>query len=120
MRIANALFAALFLFSVVVQYNDPDPLEWMAIYGAALAACVGWERRKMPRRVIAVIAVIALFWCVFSALGVHLTAPFRDAVTDWKMHAGGSEELRETMGLGLVVIWMAVLFNVERTASPMA
>ena len=42
-RAFNGLMCALFLLSVVVQWNDPDPLRWMAIYGAAFV--VSTDRR---------------------------------------------------------------------------
>ena len=109
LRIANVLFALLFAFSVVVQYNDPDPIRWMAIYGAALAACIGWEIRRGGRRVPRAVGLVALVWTVVSAAGTHLAVPVGEALTDWHMHAGGSEELRETLGLALVTGWMAVL-----------
>ncbi len=32
MKVLNILFIILFLFSAVVQYNDPDPYIWMPIY----------------------------------------------------------------------------------------
>lgn len=38
MKIANALFACLFLFAALLQFNDPDPLYWVLIYGGAAAA----------------------------------------------------------------------------------
>lgn len=33
------LFAAYFTFAAAVQYNDPDPLHWMALYGLTALAC---------------------------------------------------------------------------------
>lgn len=30
----------LFLLAVAVQWNDPDPVRWMAIYGAAFGVCL--------------------------------------------------------------------------------
>ena len=39
-KVADALFLLMFVFSVVVQVNDPDPLAWMAMYGAAAIACL--------------------------------------------------------------------------------
>ena len=109
MRIANFLFAALFGLAVVVQYNDPDPVRWMAMYGAGLLTCVLWERRRMPRALAMAVAFAALGWTIWSALGTHLTAPVGEALTDWQMHAGGSEELREALGLFLVSAWSAAL-----------
>ncbi|MDF3818742.1 transmembrane 220 family protein [Leptospira sp. 96542] len=32
-KILNGLFAALFLLSASLQYNDPDPIHWMFLYG---------------------------------------------------------------------------------------
>jgi hypothetical protein len=44
--------AVLFLVAAAVQYNDPDPLRWMAIYGLAGLACLlalaGWLPRLAP------------------------------------------------------------------------
>ncbi|MFZ5478568.1 MAG: transmembrane 220 family protein [Myxococcota bacterium] len=104
---ANALFALLFAFSAVVQYNDPDPGRWIAMYCAACVTCVAW--RRLPRAAPAAVGAVALAWGAWIAAGVHLTAPFGEALTDWKMHAGGSEELREALGLGIVAAWMGVL-----------
>jgi hypothetical protein len=39
MKIFNLFLAALFVFSAVLQYNDPDPLLWMSIYLAAGLIC---------------------------------------------------------------------------------
>ena len=46
MKILNYVMAAAFIFSVIVQFNDPDPLLWMLIYGLAGAACVLAMRRR--------------------------------------------------------------------------
>lgn len=39
MKILNAFFAVTFLVSAFIQYNDPDPALWMAIYGYGALAC---------------------------------------------------------------------------------
>ncbi len=109
LRIVNAVFALLFAFAVAVQYNDPDPIRWSAMYAAAVAVCIAWEVRRLPRAGAMVVGAVALAWAIASALGTRLTAPFSEALTDWSMHAGGSEELRESLGLFLVAAWMGVL-----------
>lgn len=109
MRIANLVFALAFLFAVAVQYNDPDPLRWMAMYAAGLVTCVLWEVVRLRRIAAVLVGSAALVWGVWTALGMQLTAPVGEALTDWHMHAGGSEELRESLGLFLVAGWMAVL-----------
>ncbi len=52
LTVANGLMAALFLIAAALQYNDPDPLRWLAVYGLAAlrarcrcaGACSGWCR----------------------------------------------------------------------------
>jgi len=109
MRIANFVLALLLTLAVLVQYNDPDPFRWMAMYGAGFVACLLWDIRRLPRALAAAIAATALAWGIWIVAGMHLTAPFGEALTDWEMHAGGSEELRESLGLFLLTGWMAVL-----------
>lgn len=33
------VLALYFLFAAAVQYNDPDPLHWMALYGLSAVGC---------------------------------------------------------------------------------
>jgi hypothetical protein len=47
-KIADAIFLLMFVLSVVVQVNDPDPLRWMAIYGAAAVACLLSLTGRLP------------------------------------------------------------------------
>lgn len=109
LRVANVVFGLLFALSGVVQYNDPDPVRWMVIYGAACAACIAWELRRLPKAVAGALAAVSFVWAGVIAFGIHLESPVLDALTDWQMHAGGSEELRESLGLLIVSAWMLLL-----------
>lgn len=109
MRIANRVFGGLFALSVLVQLNDPDPLLWMLVYGAATAACVLRELGKLPGSAAAALAAGAGSWALWVALRTELNVPVGEALFDWGMRAGGSEELREGLGLALVAVWAAVL-----------
>lgn len=108
-RIANFLWAAMFTFAAVVQYNDPDPMRWIAIYAAGSLTCVLWELRLLPRSIAIAVTLTALGWGAWTLLHTRLTSPLDEALTDWSMHAGGSEELRESLGLFLIAGWCAVL-----------
>jgi len=108
LRFANAAFALLFVFSVVAQSLNKDPVRWMAIYGLAALSCVAWERRVVtPARWLA--PLVAITWAAAWASTIHLGVPAWTALTDWGMHAQGSEELRETGGLVLVAGWTLLL-----------
>jgi hypothetical protein len=119
LKIANWFFIPAFLLSVVVQYNDPDPIRWMAIYGAAFVMCclslAGRLRWWMP----ALAGAVALVWA-FSILP-HLVGH----AIDWgqvfghmKMANGVVEETREMGGLLIVAVWMAVLTLAKSTKAP--
>jgi hypothetical protein len=102
--------ALLFLFAVVVQFNDPDPLPWMAVYGAAAAVSVAAALLvRVPRVLIGVVAVVALVWAIERAIGVPGLGTYADMFDAWEMRSPPVEEAREAIGLLLVVAWMAVL-----------
>ncbi len=37
MRVLNFIMMAMFLLAAAVQYNDPDPMRWIVLYGIAAA-----------------------------------------------------------------------------------
>jgi len=108
-KFANALFGLAYVLSVVVQYNDPDPLPWMLLYGSAAGVCLMWALRRCPRWLPAVVLLIAAGWSGWIAVSIELGVPLTEALGDWGMHAQGSEEAREIGGLLLVGVWMLAL-----------
>lgn len=106
---ANVLMCLAFVFSVVVQYNDPDPLQWMALYGAA-AVLSGLEiRRRVRPWWPTLVALIALGWAATLAPRVLGKVPFGAMFAEFEMHNQGVEESREMYGLLLVVLWMGAI-----------
>ena len=106
--IINVLFIAMFLMSVVVQYNDPDPFRWMAIYGLALLACILELTRTIRWSFPAGIALIALSWASSIAPKVH-GVRIGDLFQQWEMKNEMVEQAREMGGLLIVGAWMIVL-----------
>lgn len=39
MKILNLILTILFILFAAVQYNDPDPIHWMALYLFVAAVC---------------------------------------------------------------------------------
>lgn len=105
----NYVMAASFLFSVIVQFNDPDPVWWMAIYGCACAACVlailGRNRWFFP----AAIGLIALVWALSLAPEVVGNVRFGEMFEAFEMKDQRVEVAREAGGLLIIAFWMAVL-----------
>jgi hypothetical protein len=112
MRTANLVMSALFLFSTVLQMNDPDPVRWMAIYGAAAAVCL-WlgavaPRGNLARAVPLAVALVALAWsAAIAARAAAHVSPLR-LFESWEMKDTAVEEDREMYGLLVVGAWMLI------------
>jgi fructose-specific phosphotransferase system IIC component len=111
-RILNLVMTALFVLAVAVQYNDPDPIRWMAIYGAA-GALSAWAavRCRVPLGPVLVVGLIALIWGIWGLQieSVSGRAAFREMFQAWEMRSESVEEAREAGGLLIVAAWMTVL-----------
>jgi hypothetical protein len=109
LRIANCLLGALFLLGAVVQYNDPDPIRWAAIYLAAAMACVlaaiGRRHWALP----AAVGVVAAAWAATLAPSVVGNVVPGELVGAWEMKDARVEVGREMYGLLIIAAWMAVL-----------
>ena len=104
-----ALFGLLFLFAVAVQYNDPDPLRWMAIYAAAAATCALWLFRKLPLWLPVATGVVALLWALDWGRTAWGGPSFFSLFEHWEMKSVPIEEAREMWGLLIVAGWCAVM-----------
>lgn len=109
-RVSAALLCLVFLFGAAVQYNDPDPLRWAAIYLAAAAVAAGHALRPMPPLPSALVAAVSLIWAVAMAPDALRTLPSgSDIAGDFKMMSPGVEEAREALGLLIIAIATGVL-----------
>ena len=109
LRVFEFLFALLFLFGALVQYNDPDPLRWMAIYLAASVSCffagfnnIGWQ---FP----AAVAVVALVWALIWAPQAFPNVRIEEMFESWEMKNVRVEEGREMYGLFIIFVVMTVV-----------
>jgi hypothetical protein len=108
-KVADAVFLLMFAFAVIVQINDPDPLPWIAIYGAAAAACLLSIMGKLPWWFAVATGIVALAWAATIAPRVIGLVPFLDMFAEFEMKDIGVEESREMYGLLLIGGWMAML-----------
>ena len=109
MAVVNYIMAVLFLVSAGLQYNDPDPIRWAAIYTAAAVACVqlGLHRHDwiLPMAVFAV----ALGWIGYMAPDLMDQARPADLFKSMSDKGGAAELAREAGGLTIVAAWMLVV-----------
>ena len=109
-RVVGALMTVLLAVAVAVQYNDPDPIPWMAIYGAACAlSALAVVRGRAPLTPAAIVGVAALVWGLIVAREAYGRSSLSEMFESWEMNSPGIEEAREACGLLIVAAWMAVL-----------
>lgn len=65
MKILNIIIAAIFLLFAIVQYNDPDPWGWMALYAMVAGISAFASFRKYNNWIILTGMLICLIWLGF-------------------------------------------------------
>ena len=101
-KFSGGVFAILFLISAVLQYNDPDPLLWIAIYGIATLVTLGYVFNKVSYIVPALVGLLGV-------IGFFLIFP--EKFEGFAIGQGDNkniEEAREAFGLLIISIVMFV------------
>jgi len=107
LRVISVVMLILLLLCIVVQYNDPDGLMWMLIYGyGAFVTALAVAKRYTGFAIVGFIGYLAGFFVWIP--GVVVDNPTH-LLTDLQMGQRGVEEAREAFGLFLCAIWMLVL-----------
>lgn len=100
----SVLMGLAFISFAVVQFNDPDPAQWIVIYGLmALASFLGAARRLGHRTAFALAATMAVLTWVYS-----------DTSRAFDLD---DEIVREELGLALATVWALVLAFVMQRVS---
>ncbi len=102
------ILALLFAVFGGLQYNDPDALTWVLIYGGAAVISFGTYLKKVPKLLLWVVMVIFLvaagmFWPE-KYQGLSLENGYTPAI----------EEARESLGLGICAVgmlWLALRYR---------
>ena len=124
MRLVNFLLALLFALFAIVQYNDPDPLRWILLYGfVALVCMMAGFRKYYPFMIWAGIAV-CIIWAVTllpfvrELLVEHNPGDLVESMQAKKPYIEGS---RESFGLilsALVLGWHLYSFRKIKRRTP--
>jgi len=118
-RAFAGLGALLFAAFAALQLNDPDALEWIAIYGVASALClaVALGRRAWPYGLL--LPGVALLWALSLVPAILAQPIVWHAVfgPGGMSYAPGVEETREALGLLIVLAWTLPLVVSQRAAA---
>ena len=114
MKIFNILFALIFLSFVYVQFNDPDPILWITIYGSMVVICAMAAFNQYPKRIYIILLVLFIGYSTLYIPSV-ITWLKQDDLTDLfdeiaKMEHLYIEESREFLGLMICVVVLAINF----------
>lgn len=108
LKITNYFMMALFIIIAALQFNDPDSLQWILMYGMAALVCLMWDRSFISRSWYFLLAGIGLTWIILLVVSAdHLS--FGGMFDEIKMTNQNVEVAREIGGLLIVSIWMIVL-----------
>lgn len=107
LRLLAGLMTLLFGLAAAAQWNDPDPLRWVAFYllagATSLGAALGRGWRLLERLTAGIAAAVAI------ALAPALTGARREAFASLRMERPDDELARELAGAAIVLVWSAGL-----------
>jgi hypothetical protein len=110
MKILKIFFGILFILFAAVQYNDPDPLVWILVYGAMAVVSFMAVFNRYPLQYMIIMAggFLVMTIMYFDGFKDWLISPDRYLLFDdlAKMQFPYIEEAREFLGL---LICLAVL-----------
>jgi hypothetical protein len=117
MRYVNGFFFVLLVLFAVVQYNDPDAILWIVIYGlpAVWAGLAAFRPDQFARSQL----LLTAFGVTLAAMAAGMIYDWPQSIADW----WDNEVVRE--GLGLIIATVALLvvaYTLWRTrrAAPLA
>ena len=118
MKLWNFVAAALFAGFAALQFNDPDPVYWILVYGgtAMAAFAQGLGRHSRFWTGVCVGAVVVGIISTAPGFGDYLTSGDLGSILD--NMAGGNyiEDSREFLGLALAFILLAI-YSIKNSQS---
>ncbi|MEE2830251.1 MAG: transmembrane 220 family protein [Myxococcota bacterium] len=106
--LANGLAGVLMGACALLQWNDPDPLQWMLFYAGGSGACLLASLRPRVWGLAAGVLAVAAAWALSLLPGADGVAP-ADLTASMQAKDGAVEVARELGGQLLVGAWMVVL-----------
>lgn len=118
MKILKIFFGVLFLLFAIVQFNDPDPLVWIIVYGAMAVVSIMTVFNRYPTQYMIIMAAGYLIMTVmhFEGFTDWLVSPDRYLLFDdlAKMQFPYIEEAREFLGLVICLIVLIFYFYLSK------
>ena len=108
MRVLAAVMGVLLMLAAAVQYDDPDPIRWMAAYGLGGIASGLASVKRCPEWLVALAFAVLAVWglAIIPAILQFRT----ESVTEMSRGTVVDEEAREALGLFIGAAWCGALW----------
>lgn len=100
------LMAGLLGLSAALQYNDPDPVRWIAIYGAGAVVSILVPGRRPVAALALGLGAIAGAWAIYLTREVWGVIALSDLTEKMSEKGGAVEVGREAGGLAIEAVWL--------------
>lgn len=106
MKILNLFLTALFLISAVLQFNDPDPWFWLAIYLAVAVICGFAAFGKYNRWAILLVMAVCIYELstLLPAFRLWIDEGMPSITGTMKASSPHVELVREFLGVAICLI----------------
>ncbi len=116
-KIVSFILFILFAMFAALQFNDPDPLMWVIIYGAVAMICLlyvfGLHSKTGNMIVIGLLIVLSLMY--IPGFYEWLTTPNKNEIFGEMVYEKPYiEETREFLGLVIAILGMLYQFRISR------
>lgn len=106
-HLVNGFMLVFFAWTAIMQYNDPDPVLWISIYGAAALCCALYMADWLPALLAASLSGIFTLGALYLLLRILGPESFFDETGREMM--GMMEGSREMLGLWIAAVWTGFL-----------
>ena len=105
-KVVSWTMAAYLFVCVALQYNDPDPIRWMLIYGAGALTSVLLPIKKPAAALALLIGMVALAWSFYLIHSIWGLIALSDLTSKMSEKGGAVEVGREAGGLLIEGVWL--------------
>jgi len=110
-KVLGYLFAILFAVGAVLQYNDPDSIRWIFIYGIAAIVSLAFAIHKIGYMIPLVLGVLAFIYFIYL---------YPSEFQGFDLNDGDIETVelgREAFGLLIIsIVLLSFSFRIKRTS----
>ena len=98
--------AALLGLSAALQYNDPDPLIWIAVYGAGAIVSILLPGKRALAIPAGLLGLVTAAWAIYLVQSVWGQIAVTDLTSKMSEKGGAVEVGREAGGLAIQAVWL--------------